>query len=314
MSRQLSEKTIEFLEDAPIFFQPWWLQAVSPDNWGMAIVKRGDEVAGVWPYTYKMKLGRFRIQNLPSVYSYSGPWLRKSTAKYAKRLGAEKDLITNLIGQLPDFASFHQWCHPSITNWMPLYWKGFTQTTRYTYIIDGDVNSDSVWGAMLTNIRGDVRKAEKSLEIITDNNINNFYTLLESTFKHQNMVVPISRELLIRINKQCKKNDCVKMILAVDNKNKVHAGAYLVYDEKTVYCILRGSNRELKNSGANALVVWKAIEFALSLGKSFDFCGSWNEPIERFVRGFGGQQVPFFEISKLDSKIVNYYRMVRKLI
>ena len=97
MSRQLSEKTIEFLEDAPIFFQPWWLQAVSPDNWGMAIVKRGDELAGVWPYIYKIKLGRFRIQDLPSIYSYSGPWLRKSTAKYAKRLGEEKDLITNLL-------------------------------------------------------------------------------------------------------------------------------------------------------------------------------------------------------------------------
>ena len=100
----------------------------------------------------------------------------------------------------------------------------------------------------------------------------------------------------------------------VNSNNIPIAGIYLVWDVHTVYAILRASDPTLRNNGANSLIAWKAIEFALENGKNFDFAGSWVEPIERFVRAFGGKQVPFFEISKIDSKIVKTYRSLYSLV
>jgi len=314
MNNNLSTKTLEFLKDTCIFFQPWWLQAIAPNNWGIIEVKRGDEIAGVWPYTKKEKIGKITIQELPLIFSYSGPWLKKSEAKYAKTLAFEKDLTLELIDKLPKFSSFQQWLHPQISNWLPLYWKGFKQTTRYTYVIDKGLSLEHVWNGMLTNIRGDIRKAEKSVKINDTDDIIHLYELLIKTYEKQKIKLPISKDLLLRINIACKKNNAMKNIIAVDKENNIIAAAYLVFDRDTVYCILRASDPELRNNGANSLVVWKAIEYAISEGKNFDFAGSWNESIERFIRAFGAKQKPFFEIKKMDSSLLKYYRMIRKII
>ena len=45
-------------------------------------------------------------------------------------------------------------------------------------------------------------------------------------------------------------------------------------------------------------------------GRAFDFVGSWVEPIERSVRGFGGRQIPLFEITRMNSAVVTTYRRV----
>ena len=37
------------------------------------------------------------------------------------------------------------------------------------------------------------------------------------------------------------------------------------------------------------------------------------KPIERFVRAFGGHQTPFFEVTKMNSRVVRGYRSLWKL-
>lgn len=104
------------------------------------------------------------------------------------------------------------------------------------------------------------------------------------------------------------------MLFAVDAQGKPHASVYLVWDAKTIYSLMRGSDPILRTSGATSLLMWKAIEFASSQGKRFDFAGSWVESIERFVRAFGGRQTPFFEVSKINSKLVPGYRTLKRWI
>ena len=120
--------------------------------------------------------------------------------------------------------------------------------------------------------------------------------------------------MLIRIERECSGRGVRQILLAVDEQGRVHAGAYLIWDNTSVYSILRGSDPELRTSGASSLVAWKSIEFAVGVNKKFDFCGSWNEPIERFILAFGAKQIPFFEITKSSSKVVEVYRAIRKYI
>src|ERR1700730_12917420 len=126
--KAIDPKIAKFVEDAPLFFQPWWLEAVSPRTWNYVAVYRGEEIAAVLPYAFKIRLNRFRLIEMPLLTPYLGPWLRSSNAKYANRLGEEKDLMSELIAGLPPFATFQQDFHPAITNWLPFYWKGFKQT------------------------------------------------------------------------------------------------------------------------------------------------------------------------------------------
>jgi hypothetical protein len=269
---------------------------------------RGQEVAGVWPYAYKIRLGRYRLVEIPELTFYLGPWLKASTAKSARRLEVEKDVMTELVDALPPFAVFHQWLHPTVTNWMPLYWMGFTQTTRYTYRLDDTSSKDALWAGLKKNVRTDIRKAGERLRVVEDVEADRFLALQRATFSRQGLKLPFAEATFRRLDAQCVARAARRILSAVDDSDRVHASAYLVKDRSHVYSLLRATDPELRNSGAASLVMWASLEYASGEEKAFDFVGSWVEPIERFVRAFGGHQVPFFELTKSTSVAVAGYR------
>ena len=306
--KTVNENVLKFLADAPLFFQPWWLEAVSPGAWDYVVVRRGEEVAAVLPYTFKMRLNRLRLIEMPRLTPYLGPWLRQSNAKYANRLGEEKDLMTELIDALPPFAAFQQDFHPAITNWLPFHWKGFSQTTRYTYRMDETKDLDALWSETRDNVRTDIKKAKKVVEVAETGDIQKFLELHRLTFSRQNKPVPHSEETLRRLDAACAEHGARKILIATGSDGRPHAAVHLVTDSRAVYYLLSGSDAGLRNSGAISLVLWEGIRWASAQGKQFDFEGSMVEPIERSFRSFGGRQVPYFGIEKCDSAMVKLYR------
>lgn len=306
-------KILDFIKAAPIFFQPWWLETVSPGAWDYAVARRGEEIAGVLPYTLKIRLGIFRLIEMPPLTPYLGPWLRASTAKYANRLGEEKDLTIELIKALPRFATFHQTFHPAITNWLPFYWSGFNQTTLYTYRIEDTGDVKKLWSETRDNVRTDIKKAQKLVQVRETVDIEEFLHLHRLTFSRQNKTPPHSETALRRLDAACAERGARKILVAADADGRLHAGVYLVSDSRAVYYLLGGGDPELRNSGATSLLIWEAIQWAAEQGKQFDFEGSVVEPIERFFRSFGGRQTPFFKIEKNPSMIVRLYRAMHLL-
>ena len=65
----------------------------------------------------------------------------------------------------------------------------------------------------------------------------------------------------------------------------------------------RAGDPELRSSGATSLCMWEAIAHATSVTTRFDFEGSMIESIERFFRGFGAEQTPYFHITKTPSRL-----------
>ena len=309
----LDHRVTAYLADTCVFFQPWWLEAVAPGQWDVAVAWRGEEVAGVWPYAYKIRLGRYRLLEHPELSFYLGPWIRSSIGRADRRLSEEKVLMTELHDALPAFASFQQWFHPRVTNWMPLQWKGFSQTTRYTYIFPVSEDREALWAGARESVRRAIRKARKELEVVEHEDVQAFLELQKRTFSSQGMRLPFSAAALERLDSAAAEHGVRKILCAVDSAGRVHAGAYVVWDATTVYFLLRGSDPDLRRSGAASLIAWAAIELASSQGKAFDFIGSWEEHIERFVRAFGGHQTPFFEVTKMNSRVVRGYRSLWKL-
>jgi hypothetical protein len=101
------------------------------------------------------------------------------------------------------------------------------------------------------------------------------------------------------------------MLFAVDEKERVHSVAYVVWDAGSAYLLMSGSDPEVRESHAGTLVVWEAIQFAAGVAPQFDFEGSMLEPVERFFRAFGAEQRPYFHVTKTSSRLMKMRRDVR---
>jgi hypothetical protein len=240
-----------------------------------------------------------RSITMPLLTQTMGVWIRYPKGqKYASRLSLEKKLMTELIDQLPRIDYFRQSFHYSIKNWLPFYWRGFQQTTRYTYVLDDLSDMDRVWGAMSGRVRTDIRKARKQLTIGDDLGLDAFRDVNGLTFKRQNRELPYPKDLMQRLDSACEAHSVRRMFFAQDADGRVHAAIYLVWDQESAYYLLSGSDPALRSSGATSLLLWEAIQFASEVTHKFDFEGSMIEPIERSFRSFGGRQQPYFSIFK----------------
>ena len=287
----------------PIFSQDWWLDAVcGKDNWDVAIVVKGEEIQASMPYYMKRCYG-FKILTMPQLTQNLGPWLRSSQVKYSKRLGHEKKLMNALIEQLPQHDYFSQNWHYSNTNWLPFYWKGFKQTTNYTYVLADLRDKDKIWSGLRENIRTDIKKATNrfKLQVRSELGIDEFLEINRKTFDRQGMALPYTVDFAKRLDAACCEHKCRKIFIAEDEQGRRHAGVYIIWDEKSAYYLMGGGDPELRNSGATSLCIWEAIKFASTVTNKFDFEGSMIEPVERLCRGFGAAQHPYFSIKKSPS-------------
>jgi len=299
-STRFDPRLVTFLKGAPIFHQPNWLEVATNGSYDYAVAWRGDEVAAVLPYRIKHKWGH-TLSKMPEVTPYLGPWFRSCSAKYANRLGEEKDLVNELLASLPEFAHFHQSFHPLITNWMPFHWKGFSQSAHITYWIDDTSDPDRMLSNTRDNIRTDMKKAKKSVEVRELDDFQLVLNMHKKTLARQGKSLQHTDEFMSRLDAAAQTASSRKIFGAFDTQNRCHAVAYFLWDRHAVYYYTSGADTELRNSGAGTLLIWNGILLANQLGLGFDFEGSMNESIDRFFRAFGGRQISVPTIQKTRS-------------
>lgn len=294
----------------PIFSRDWWLDAAAgPDGWDVALTRKGDKVLAAMPYTVRRRYG-MRVLSQPALTQKLGPWLQPGEGKPSTRLAYEKELMQDLIDRLPEFDYFSQNWHYGHSNWLPFSWNGFEQTTRYTYVLPELGDADKLWHGFEKSARAECTKAlnRYQLTVRDDLPLDDFLALNRMTFARQGMPVPYSEAFVHRLDAACAARGCRKFFIAVDEDGRHHAGNYIVWDEYSSYGLMNGADPALRTSGAASLCMWAAIRHAAQVTKSFDFCGSMLLPIERFLRGFGALQMPYFTISKTPSRLLRLRR------
>ncbi len=284
-----------------IFQQPWWLEAVAPGEWDEVILKKGGQIEARLPYIKKKKWG-LTFSFMPPFTQVLGPWIQPLEGKYASRLSRERKILKKLAERLPSFDYFDQGFHYNITNWLPLYWQGYEQTTRYTYVLNQIDDFEYIWGELKGNIRREIKKARDNLAITTDLGIHELWRLHQLTFERQNTRPTHSFETFKRLHQACSDRNAGQSFFAVDDRQRTHAAVYIIWDHHSAYYLMGGADPELRNSGASSLLMWKAIKFASDKTQCFDFEGSMIESIERFFRGFGARQKRYFRITGFSKK------------
>lgn len=289
--------------DAPFFYSDWWLDIVSESSWDVILEEKDGKVIGALPLFIKKKAA-FTGIDMPLLTPFMGVLLKyPNNLKASKKIGFEKKIVQKLITSLPKVSFFNQNFHYQFNNWLPLYWGKYSQSTRYTYLLEDITNLDLVYKSFETKIRGDIKKASTKVEVLSNFNAKILFNSLNQTFKRKNLNTPYSLKLLSEIFRACNTKNCGKMFFARDNEMNIHAAIFIVWDSTSAYYLLGGGSSKFRNSGATSLLLWKAIQFCSSQKiKMFDFEGSMIEPVERFVRAFGGKQKPYFNIKKTFSK------------
>ena len=294
-------------DSIPIYCQHWWLDAVvGEDNWDVCLVEKKNRILATMPYVISKMFG-LKVIRTPPLTKNLGPWIRKSEAKYAKQLSQQKDLMEQLIEQLPSFSHFSQNWYYNQKNWLPFFWKGFKQTTRYSYLIKNGCTEDEAWKSLAENIRREIRKASNRYKLVVreDLTIDDFIQLHKRTFERQDIKYPHSEATIKRLDKACLQRECRKIFIIEDNEKKRHAGVYLVWDNNSAYYLMGGGDPKYRTSGAASLCMWEAIKFTIASSRTFDFEGSMIESIERFFRGFGATQELYFNLSKTPSLLLS---------
>ncbi len=278
-----------------IFQEPWWLDAVAAGAWQSLEVTRGTRVVARMPIVPRRVCG-FTIIRQPPLTPTLGPWIELSGTTMAKRLTEEKNLFNDLIDQLPKWDYIQLNFNHRITNWLPFYWRGLKQTTRYTYILNYISDLDQVWLGLQENVRRHIRNAERRLTVRDDLSVETLLDVVELTFSRQNRRLPFPRELFRCVETACVAHDARRMLFAQDADGRIHAALYLIMDTSYAYYLLGGADPRLRSSGAQSLLFWEAIKLASRKNLKFDFEGSMIEPIERVFRAFGAVQVPYLQI------------------
>ena len=288
-----------------LFAQGWWLDAAcGTGEWDVAMVADGEMVRAALPYQIRRR-GIFTILTQPPLTPWLGPWMADDRRKSGTVVGRENQLMTALIGQLPRFDRFSQNWPYWRTNWLPFYWQGFKQTTRYTYVLNDLSSEDSVWAGMRSNARREIRKAERRYGLRTrdDVGLDALLRLNDMTYARQGKRAPHG-EVLRRLDEACTSRNCGKALVAEDGRGRHHAGGYFVWDGSSAYYLVGGIDPGLRSSGAMSLVMWDAIRFARTVTRNFDFEGSMIESVEHFFRSFGGEQLAYSHVSKTPSRLL----------
>lgn len=295
----LEEKSI------PLFCRDWWMDAVCFDAWDVLLAEEKGEIMAALPYHLRKKLG-FSCVLQPQLTQYNGIWLRKKqTESDYERLSYEKKIFGRLIEQLEKLnLSFYQQCfHMSITNWLPFYWKGFRQTTRYTYLISGIGNPEKVFARFSPAKQRQIRKSEKRLHLSLDMKPNEFYSHHKQSLKERGEEISYSYELFLRIYKATQTHNAGQLFSIKDDVGNVHTALFTVWDQNSAYTLVYSISPQYASSGASTLVVREAIKFLTNKTRNFDFEGSMVEGIENSYRQFGTIQKPYFLIEKNYSRV-----------
>ena len=282
----------------PIYSRDWWLDCVCGENkWNVLLYEKNGKIEASMPYYMPYK----GIITMPPYTQTMGIWFNPEFEKenYTKNLLWKQNICEQLISRLPEHTFFIQNFHYSFTDWLPFHWKGFRQTTRYSYILQDIRDIERIEKNRSYDIKQNIKKAQSKYQIEVKSNIHVdlFLEIYAKTFERQGKKA-YQPEILRRLIEKTYSRNQGNTWGAFDETGKLHAAVFVAWRENCAYYIAGGSDSTGRKSGAHLLVLSEAIRAVSGISAAFDFEGSMIQGVERIFRSFGAIQKPYFTISK----------------
>jgi hypothetical protein len=299
--------------DIPLFLQPWWLDSTDMP-WDVILYQANNQILGVFVYSYCKKWGKTIITQ-PTLTQYGGPFLfYPDGASLEKQYSLQNKAYNYFIEQL-EARKYHfikQTWHHSQQNWQPFYWNGFTQTTRYTYVLKDIANKEQIWQGMSHRKRQkNIAKTEGKLSVRYDMNVRDFYQFYVSTLQSKNERIFYPFETLEKLFLAAKEQNQAIILSLYDEQDILHVALLIVWDETAAYNLIIAINPRFRGSGATSRIIWEAILFLKDKTKHYDFEGSMIQGVALKNQSFGALQLPYHQIQKSHSKLYSLWHYLK---
>lgn len=251
---------------------------------------------------------------MPAFTQTLGVWFNPAVVEQrpANELYRKQTICEEFIKRLPSHNYFLQRFHYSFTDWLPFYWNGFRQTTRYTYILPDISDSAALWENLNKSIRKNVGKAKDKfgLKVVRGISTNDFLALNKQVFVRKKMKQHCP-EVLQKLINECRKRHQGEIWGAIDSEKRLIAAVFVVWNGATAYLLASGRLPEFSQTKAETLAIWEMLCDLPPTVKIFDFEGSMIRGVENFHREFGAIQKPYFQIEK--GKLTVWKRILLKI-
>ena len=288
---------VDISPQGSIFCKSWWLKAVDARPRVLGYFEYGHLIAGI-PLHFERRMG-LKICCMPKLIQTWGVIMEPLSGKIETMASREVQILEVFAEHLAQESIFVQSFHPSSQNWLPFYWKGFTQTSHYTYVLEELSSLDNVWEGLAKKQRAKIRKAQKHGLCVKPCSPETVFKASMKTFLRQGKRTPYSYEYLRSLCNAAQENNAGTCFAVEDREGNVHTAGFFIWDSKRGYFLAGGHDPLVKDCGGVSLLIWRLIEFAATRTAIFDFEGSMKQSIERIFRSFGAKRIAYHRIMKL---------------
>ncbi|MDY5969178.1 MAG: GNAT family N-acetyltransferase [Bacteroidales bacterium] len=301
-------------DDIPLFLQYWWLDAACGDKtWDVLLTRKGDAVTAAMPCLLRKKLGmRYVLQ--PQLTPYCGPVFFYPQGMRAERKArfehaAAKALADQLKEMRLDY--FQQNFAPSVTDWLPFFWAGYRQTTRYTYVIPDIGDPDKAFAAFDPDMR-----QKKILRLLPRVSLTEGTTPEQLAAWHEHYwrskgqrdVLP--QRLMARVAHAAIARGNGAILTLSDDDGTPLVSRFVAYDSRCAHSMFSAQNPNRRVPNAADALVWLTLLRMSGLTRAYDFEGGMQQSIEHYYRSFGATQVPYHALEKCNNPL---FRLALKL-
>lgn len=311
----------KFVDASPqgfVWDYSWWVESITNNDYKICAIFDDNNtiVAGiVLPlFSRRRAINPNLTQSLGILFQDFGA---QNNIRLQKVLTTQKEYTNLIFDFIGDYIrEFDIKFHYKYDYWLPLYWKGFQQTTMYTYVIDySGYVLDEEFKRFSKGHKWILNRVEKKsdLKVIESNDINEYLAESDKTYQRQGVKKPYTNEAVIRLYSLLKEHNMIKIFKIEDSDNRIHAIECYVYNDKEAYYWLGASDASLRDSGGHTYLTWFAIRYFSTRVHTFNFGGSMIEQVEKNFRNFSAMPKQYFRIYKLSDWMM-FKRLISKVI
>ncbi len=298
--------------DIQIFAQPWYLDAVceTPDDWKVILYKENEKIVAAFPFEYKKgKYGFWHISN-PPFAPRLGIWIKYTDKeREGVREDFENKIIKHVVDNLPKYDEFKIIFDSRFQNWQQFYREGFTQTTRYSYLMPCNIDAYNI---LPTNARNQIKKLLKQYNVDCNMSGEEYWQFVSDTYKIRNKKSSYCEKDFMKLHSAVEKNNANMIFRCKDARQHTAAAIYVLLDNRRMYNMFETFDPNYSSMGIQKLTKFFGINVAAEKKLDFDFEGSMIPGVAEFNRRFNAKKEQYFLITKYSNRylLLDYLRKI----